>query len=437
MSYFNEINGYLSSLKESQNNEATMANEMASKKAQSIEDRFSSINSSIESAGGIMVAGADGWFKGRKILEKLGKAVKGKGGSGSGGGTGTDITTPQTRTSGMTSQTSSATTGDKAPSVADSDLTPSSFGRTINTSVDTGGRVSVPRGGLKRNQPSTKPDNNPAPEADSGGGSASASSSSVPPPLADTKSSTASAMTPDDVDAISNLRTSLRQSFNLQTPLGAPAPTASASASTPSSNLLASQSTDTRLSSLIRQQVAKGKQRASQLVDDNLGRPPPATPALGTKPIAPSGAQPNGSTEGGGGSGGGSSGNQPSTNLKDTLPDGDIKVSGDMDGIANSLTDQIKQKGSQFLKDGADSLGVDTDAVMGAANVALDGIPIIGEIFGIGTMIAGLARDIGDKGNVDKKAAEASDSTLSSARGAVDTGNVASTGATTAGSYIA
>ena len=74
---------------------------------------------------------------------------------------------------------------------------------------------------------------------------------------------------------------------------------------------------------------------------------------------------------------------------------------------------------------------------MGAANVALDGIPIVGEIFGIGTMIAGLARDLGDKGNVNKKAAEASTSVLSSARGAVDTANVGSTGATTAGSYIA
>ena len=108
-----------------------------------------------------------------------------------------------------------------------------------------------------------------------------------------------------------------------------------------------------------------------------------------------------------------------------------------MDGIANSLTSQIKQKGSQMLRDGADSLSIDSDAVMGAANVALDGIPIIGEIFGIGTMIAGLARDVGDKGNVDKKAAQASSSQLSSARGAVDTANVASTGSTSAGSYIA
>ena len=168
MSYFNEINGYLSSLKESQNNEAQMANEMASKKAQTIEDKFNSINSSIESAGGILVAGADGWFKGRKILEKLGKAVKGKGGTGTGTGTGTDITTPQTKSTGMTSQTRSATTGDKAPSVADSDLSPTSFGRTIDTTATADGKISVPKGGLKRNTPSTKADNNLAPEADAG-----------------------------------------------------------------------------------------------------------------------------------------------------------------------------------------------------------------------------------------------------------------------------
>ena len=146
MSYFNEINGYLSSLKESQANEASMANEMAGKKAQSIEDKFSSINSSIESAGGIMVAGAEGWFKGRKILEKLGRAGKGKSTPSS---TGTDITTPQTKSSGMTTQSKDATLGDKSPSVGDNDLTELG-GKTINTSaVD--GRIPVPKQGLKRN----------------------------------------------------------------------------------------------------------------------------------------------------------------------------------------------------------------------------------------------------------------------------------------------
>ena len=422
MSYFNEINGYLSSLKESQNNEAQMSNEMASKKAQTIEDKFSSINSSIESAGGIMVAGAEGWFKGRKILEKLGRATKGKGGA-TPTTTGTDITTPQTKSTGMTSQTSSATTGDKAPSVADSDLTPSSFGRTINTTAlgRTDGKIPIPKDGLKRNQPSTKPNNNPAPEADSGGGAGGTADAGIGAPLKDATPKTLG-MSAEDIDAVKSgiAKTTFNRGI---------APTASSS--TPSSNLLASQSTDTRLSSLIQQQVAKGKQRASQLVDDNLGRPPPATPKI-QKP-----SQPNGSTEGGGGSGGGSGGDQPSSSLKDTITDGDSSISGKIDGITDSITSQIKSKGTQILKDGAESLGVDTDAVMGAANVALDGIPIVGEIFGIGTMIAGLARDLGDKGNVNKKAAEASTSVLSSARGAVDTANVGSTGATTAGSYIA
>ena len=419
MSYFNEINGYLSSLKESQNNEAQMSNEMASKKAQTIEDKFSSINSSIESAGGIMVAGAEGWFKGRKILEKLGRATKGKGTGSTPTTTGTDITTPQTKSTGMTSQTSSATTGDKAPSVADSDLTPSSFGRTINTTAlgRTDGKISIPKDGLKRNQPSTKPNNNPAPEADSGGGASA--DAGIGAPLKDATPKTLG-MSAEDIDAVKSgiAKTTFKRGI---APIG----------TKPSTNTLASQSTDTRVSGLAQQVVEKAKAGTAVGDDANLVRPPPATPKI-QKP-----SQPNGSTEGGGGSGGGSGGDQPSSSLKDSLPDGDIKVSGDMDGITNSLTSQIKQKGSQFLKDGADSLGVDTDAVMGAANVALDGIPIVGEIFGIGTMIAGLARDLGDKGNVNKKAAEASTSVLSSARGAVDTANVGSTGATTAGSYIA
>tara|TARA_R110001592_G_scaffold2156_3_gene13180 strand:+ start:332 stop:1579 length:1248 start_codon:yes stop_codon:yes gene_type:complete len=415
MSYFNEINGYLSSLKESQNNEAQMANEMANKKAQTIEDKFNSINSSIESAGGILVAGADGWFKGRKILEKLGKAIKGKGSE-----TGTDITTPQTKSTGMTTQTSSATTGDKAPSVADSDLSPTSFGRTINTSASTDGKISVPKSGLKRNQPSTKPDNNVAPEADAGGGGGA----DIGAPLANASPKVSSALSANDLDALKAgvARTTAKRGL-------------------PLSQVQASQSTDTQISSLADQVASKaGKAPLGVQTEDalsnikstttpfgfNLDRPPPA---LG-KPI-------NGSTEGGGGSGGGSGGNAPSANLKDNLPDGDSSVSGNMDGISDSITSQIKQKGSQILKDGADSLGVDSDAVMGAANVALDGIPIIGEIFGIGTMIAGLARDIGDKGKINTKAEQAADSTPSSARGAVDTANVASTGATTAGSYIA
>ena len=420
MSYFNEINGYLSSLKESQNNEAQMANEMANKKAQTIEDKFNSINSSIESAGGILVAGADGWFKGRKILEKLGKAVKGKGSE-----TGTDITTPQTNSTGMTTQTSSATTGDKAPSVADSDLSPTSFGRTINTTATADGKIAVPKGGLKRNQPSTKAENNVAPEADGAG--AGAGGADIGAPLTNASPKVSSAISDADLDALKAglARTTAKRGL-------------------PISQLQASQSTDTRISSLADQVASKaGKAPLAVQTEDalsnikstttpfgfNLDRPPPARPALGT--------QPNGSTEGGGGSGGGSAGGQPSANLKDSLPDGDSSISGNMDGIADSITSQIKQKGSQILKDGADSLGIDSDAVMGAANVALDGIPIIGEIFGIGTMIAGLAREVGDKGNVDRKAEQASDSSPSSARGAVDTANVASTGATTAGSYIA
>lgn len=401
MSYFNEINGYLSSLKESQANEATMSNEMANKKAQTIEDKFSSINSTVESAGGIMVAGAEGWFKGRKILEKLGKATKGKGG---GTTTGTDITTPQTKSSGMTTQTKDATLGDKPPSVGDSDLT-SLGSKTINTSASTDGRISVPKQGIKKNDPSTKPQTNPAPEADSGAGPGA--------PLTDATPKTIG-MSADDIDAIRAgiARTTAKRGL-------------------PLSQLQASQSTDTKISSLANQVVSRAS--ASQI-------PPPATPALGTKPIPPQAkqsTQPNGSTEGGGGSGSGSSGNQPSTQLNDSLPNGDLKTSGDMDGITDSITSQIKSKGSQILGDAANSLGVDTDAVMGAANVALDGIPIVGEIFGIGTMIAGLVRDIADKGNVNRKAEEASSSVVSSARGAVDTGNVASTGATTAGSYIA
>ena len=401
MSYFNEINGYLSSLKESQANEASMANEMAGKKAQSIEDKFSSINSSIESAGGIMVAGAEGWFKGRKILEKLGRAGKGKSTPSS---TGTDITTPQTKSSGMTTQTKDATLGDKPPSVGDSDLTELGS-KTINTSASTDGRISVPKQGLKRNDTSTKANNNPAPEADSAG----ASDGLVGAPL--TGSTDAKIVSPLSAEDIENLKAGYaRTTFNRGLdPL--------------SSNTIASADTGKNISSLAQDAVSKAP----------LQPPPPAKPALGTKTTT----QTNGSTEGGGGSGGGSGGEVPSSSIKTSLPDGSLPDSGDIDGITSSITNTIKQKGSQILKDGADSLGVDTDAIMGAANTALDGIPIVGEIFGIGTMIAGLARDLGDKGNVNKKANEASSSVVSSARGAVDTANVASSGATTMGSYIA
>ena len=142
-------------------------------------------------------------------------------------------------------------------------------------------------------------------------------------------------------------------------------------------------------------QVAAQRQPPAAAAEDAITpvRPPAAKPALDLqKPT-------NGSTEGGGGSGGGAGGETPSSTLKSSMPDGDLSVSGDIDGITNSLTSTLKSKASNLLKTGADTLGVDSEAVMGAANVALDGIPIIGEIVGIGTMIAGLARDIGDKGN--------------------------------------
>ena len=200
----------------------------------------------------------------------------------------------------------------------------------------------------------------------------------------------------------------------------------------PLSQLQASQSTDTRISSLADQVATKaggGSAGAGAGADLQLVRPPAAKPALDIKP--------NGSTEGGGGSGGGSAGNQPSTNLKDSLPDGDVEGSADLDGLSDTIGSRVMGAGKKVLSDAADSLGVDAEGVMGAANAALDGVPIIGEIFGIGTMIAGLVREVGGKGAEERKADQASDSTLSSARGAVDTANVASTGATTAGSYIA
>jgi len=352
MSYFNEINGYLSSLKESQANEATMANEMANKKAQTIEDKFNSINSSIESAGGIMVAGAEGWFKGRKILEKLGKAAKGKSGSTP---TGTDITTPQQSATGMTSQTKDATLGDKAPSVADSDLTDVGFGRTINTSATAEGKIKIPKQGLKKNDPSTKPDNNPAPEEDAG--------PAPPKPLQDTQPTT---------------------------------------------------------ENIADKTFGEGQGGVGGDAD-NL--------RIGTNA--------SGSTEGGGGGGNGAQGEKPATTTKDAINDGDADISADMDGIGDTITSQLKSGVKAAGKAAADSLGVDTDVIMGSANAALDGIPIVGEIFGIGTMIAGLVRDIGGKKKEQEKADDASSSVISSARGAVDTANVASTGATTMGSYIA
>tara|TARA_R110000823_G_scaffold18197_8_gene56989 strand:- start:8301 stop:9593 length:1293 start_codon:yes stop_codon:yes gene_type:complete len=430
MSYFNEINGYLSSLKESQANEATMSADNASKKAQSITEKFQSINSTIESAGGIMVAGAEGWFKGRKILEKLGKAVKGKkpagsggaggGGDGNGVGSGTDITSTQTP-NGAGTVTRDAALGDVKSSVGDGDLAPSGLSRTINPSTDGKINVSKGKGPADRKPPTQEP------EADNplGGGQ----------PLKETQG----------VD--NDLRSQIQGLFKKPAQAGrlgdappmaasdaqkAAAASRKAASSKPSSLAdTAGQDSGKNISSLADDVSAQARAGA----DDLLSNIKSSTTKFGFNL-----GKPSGSTAGGGGGGGGAAGDSPATNLTDTLSDlkaGSNNISSQVDGIGDSLVNGLKSQGKKMLSGVADNLGVDTDAVMGSANLALDGVPIVGEIFGIGTMIAGLVKDIAGKGGDERKAEEAQESAPESARGAVDTTQVASSGGTTQGSYIA
>ncbi len=384
MSYFNEINGYLSSLKESQSNEASMASEMANKKAQTIQEKFQSVNSSIESAGGIMVAGAEGWFKGRKILEKLGKAVKGK---SKGGATGTDISTPQT-TNGAGTMSKDATLGDVKTSVGDGDLAPSGLSRTITPALD--GKITVPRAGKAPAKPAVQ-----EPEADNplGGGA----------PLKDVQQTS------------QDLRSSIPKSSKA-----------------PAQADPAAQDSGQNISSMAEDAANRAKSLGGGAAEEDIiGNVKSTTTKFGFNLD-----RPQASTTGGGGSGAGGAGDAPSSSVN-PIKDVSNDVSSNVDGIADSVESGVKTAAKNVGRTVADTLGVDGDAVMGAANVALDGIPIVGEIFGIGTMIAGLVKDIAGKGGEERKAMDASESSPESARGAVDTGNVASTGGTTQGSYIA
>ena len=87
MAYFNQLQGYMSNLKEGQAHMDDMKNEAINKKTAGIEDKFNAISQQAEGWGGAITQSGIVWKHGRKVLERLGK--KGKTDTTSGDGTGT------------------------------------------------------------------------------------------------------------------------------------------------------------------------------------------------------------------------------------------------------------------------------------------------------------------------------------------------------------
>jgi hypothetical protein len=92
MAYFNQLQGYMSNLKEGQAHMDDMKNEAINKKTAGIEDKFNAISQQAEGWGGAITQSGIVWKHGRKVMERLGK-------KGQGDSTGSSTTTePATTT---------------------------------------------------------------------------------------------------------------------------------------------------------------------------------------------------------------------------------------------------------------------------------------------------------------------------------------------------
>ena len=89
MAYFNQLQGYMSNLKEGQAHMDDMKNEAINKKTAGIEDKFNAISQQAQGWGGAITGGGIVWKHGRKVIERLGKAKQ----DATSGGDGTSATT--------------------------------------------------------------------------------------------------------------------------------------------------------------------------------------------------------------------------------------------------------------------------------------------------------------------------------------------------------
>ena len=92
MAYFNQLQGYMSNLKEGQAHMDDMKNEAISKKTNTLQEKFEHITQQAEGWGGAITQSGIVWKHGRKVIERLGKA-KQDATSGTSGGDGTSATT--------------------------------------------------------------------------------------------------------------------------------------------------------------------------------------------------------------------------------------------------------------------------------------------------------------------------------------------------------
>lgn len=89
MAYFNQLQGYMSNLKEGQAHMDDMKQEAINKKTAGIEDKFNAISQQAEGWGGAITSAGIVWKHGRKVMERLGK-------KGTQGDDASSTTTPST-----------------------------------------------------------------------------------------------------------------------------------------------------------------------------------------------------------------------------------------------------------------------------------------------------------------------------------------------------
>ena len=360
MAYFNQLQGYMSNLQEGINHENDVKQEYGDKKATTIEDKFNSISQQAEGWGGALTGAGTVWKHGRKVFRTL----------QSQGQAATDATT-STLTDGATNDVVQAANN----AVSNFSNVAANFSQGINSITNTGNVANA----LASSLPSTVIPTSivPAGSSAAAASGAGAGAAAAPLPAAPVSSAQTLAANYSATNTLSVARGGVVQG-----------------------GIQGGGSSGVNVGNAMNQHLATG-QAAGQTGGGSAGGAPPA-------PLQ----NPQATQQNLAGGQQGSTPNPPASQQNPANP-------------ASQQTPNPNPNGNPNGRNvGDDGLGGDADdavsnvasKVMGGMDAALDGIPVIGEIIGIGSLIGGLIHGL------DKKGEEAKATTASAQTGTVGGG---------------
>ena len=380
MAYFNQLQGYMSNLQEGINHENDVKQEYGEQKATTIEDKFNAISQQAEGWGGALTGAGTVWKHGRKVFRTL----------QSQGQAATDATTNSVA-DGATNDVVQAANN----AVSNFSNVAANFSNGINSITNTGNVANA----LASSLPSTVIPSSivPAGSSAAAASGAGAGAAAAPLPAAPLSSAQTLAANYSATNTLSVARGGVVQggiqgggssgvnvgnamNQHLATGQSAGQTSGSATGGAPPAPLQNPQATQ--------QNLAGGQQ--TQTPNPPTSQQNPANPASQQTPNPNPNGNPNG------------------RNVGD-------------DGLGGDADDAVSNVASK---------------VMGGMDAALDGIPVIGEIIGIGSLIGGLIHGLDKKGEEAK--ATAASSQTGTVGGGIDTsvfkGNTLGAGG---GGYIA